>query len=55
MEYELTGKYGDKTAGLLNKRHNGNFAVRIRICYKQAAVGNNKKNGKQPYPVVFKG
>ena len=55
MEYKLAGKYGDKAAGLLNKRQDGNFAVRIRICYKQAAVDNNKKNGKQPYPVVFKG
>ena len=55
MEYELAGENGDKAAGLLNKRHDGNFAVGVRICNKQAAVGDNKKYCKQPDPVVFKG
>ena len=54
MEYELAGENGDKAAGLLNKRHDGNFAGGVRICNKQAAVGDNEKYCKQPDPVVFK-
>ena len=55
MEYELAGKDGDKATGLLDKCHDGNFAVGIRIGDEQTAVGDDEKNGKQPDPVVFKG
>ena len=55
MEYELAGKDGYKAAGLLDKCHDGNFAVGISICDEQTAVGDDEKYCKQPDPVVFKG